>query len=115
MQTRPKAFLWSQVASETVFITCLSSPLCASVFAVVPQACGPSLGLWHQRLWRLPGVGWVSTCRSEGSVGLEIFPQLGVPGIQAWPEARYADKLGRRAGCSRDPALLTLALMSICD
>lgn len=87
VQTRPKAFLWSQVASETVFITCLSSPLCASLFAVVPsglRAFHP--GPWHQRLWRLPGVGRC-TCpwHSEGSVGLEIFPQLGVPGIQAWP------------------------------
>lgn len=87
MQTRPKAFLWSQVASETVFISCLSSPLCASVFAVVPSglwAFRP--GPWHQRLWRLPGVGRCTCPRhSEGSVGLEIFPQLGVPGIQAWP------------------------------
>lgn len=69
-------------------IKCLSLLFCAFAFTCgplgtagrLPRDCG------SQRLCRLPGLTCALAPRhSEGPVGLEILPQLGVPGVQAWP------------------------------
>lgn len=101
-----------------LFLLRVCLPRCAPPCSLwSPQACGPSardcgISAFGASL-ALAGVLAPGTLRAPW--GWRSFLSLVSPGYRPGPEARYADKLGRRAGCSFETTLLTPALMSICD